>query len=140
MDTFFNSILSFLPGMIPFVIFGIIAGKITNNILHRKGHYSKDWFWFGFLIEVVPGIFLGNFSNPLYIMSCLFLGLIPIIIAALMPKVDLEMREQQRKIGEEALLKNNGWRCKKCGTVNVESARACSCCRTPKPAEDGEAK
>lgn len=114
---FVNFLFGLAFRLVPGAILGVIMGKLTNKVLHYKGYYSEDWFWLGF------------FFSP-----------IPILIAAFKPKVDLETREQQRKIGEEALLKNNGWRCKKCGTVNVESARACSCCRTPKPAEDGEVK
>ncbi len=41
-----------LAGPVFFIIWGCIWGKVTNALIHSKGYYSQNWFWWGFFFSV----------------------------------------------------------------------------------------
>ena len=101
------------------IIGGVIWGIVCNKVLENKG-YSVNWFWWGF-----------------------FFGFLAVIVAATKPQVHYSEMEKYvdtqygsalssvaEEIRAKEYLKEGGWKCNSCGTVNPHYKDRCHCGRT----------
>ena len=101
----------FIGSLIGFIINGVVWGIITQLIISHK-NYDENWFWWGF-----------------------FFGFIAVIVAAVKP---VNRSYYETKIlssvamekHDNDILKNSGWKCKKCGRVNPSYTGTCACGNT----------
>ncbi|MDO5294029.1 MAG: SHOCT domain-containing protein [bacterium] len=97
-----------------YIIFAIVRGCIwgiaTNAVIANK-KYDENWFWWGF-----------------------FFGIIALIVAATKPQNVNTYASQYYGIGttreeirQRDIINNDGWKCKRCGTVNPNYTGSCGC-------------
>lgn len=107
------------------LIYSIIWGIVCKKVIENKG-YSENWFWWGF-----------------------FFGIFAFFVAISKPQRLVETPREEStylsRIAEESsrnrILKEGGWECPSCGTVNVRGLITCNCgTRKPNKYEDIENK
>lgn len=94
----------FFVVFIVFVVQGIFWGTITNNVMRDKGYYD-GWFWRGFFFS--GAAFAAALSKPyknIY-QEDMFLG----------------------KMHGKDILKNGGWECQFCHSLNEGIVSTCGC-------------
>lgn len=101
------------------IIGGVIWGIVCNKVIENKG-YRENWFWWGFFFEFLA-----------------------VIVAATKPQVHYSKMENDvdtqygitlssfaEEIRAKEYLREGGWKCNSCGTVNPHYKDRCHCGRT----------
>lgn len=103
--------------LVTYIVQGIIFGIATNKIIENKG-YSNNWFWWGF-----------------------FFGIIALLVSLSKPINNVEQNKDDfwydtlQSARKNKTLKEGGWECAFCHTVNENYVSICSCGKTKKDTE-----
>lgn len=128
-------------GLIIYVIIIVaiacVFGFATKKIIENKG-YSENWFWWGFffwLIAVLVALSKPDINNR-YNQYNTPNGRPPLSSGAgagnYTSPLSKAAAETQKKQQENVMLRNGGWRCSRCETVNPSTNRVCSKCTLSK--------
>lgn len=93
---------------------GIAFGIAANSIIENKG-YNDNWFWWGF-----------------------FFGFIALLVALSkpeVPKVSYSENLLLKKVENDNILNNGGWKCCYCNSINASYVTSCSCGRNKDESE-----
>lgn len=107
--------------IVGYIVWGIFWGFATDAITSNKG-YEESWFVWGF-----------------------FFGLIAFVIALTKQDrsssgtefyKDTVFSDIAKDYNNERILKENGWKCAKCGIINASYTGSCGCGNTKQENED----
>lgn len=93
---------------------GVAFGIAANSIIQNKG-YNDNWFWWGF-----------------------FFGFIALLVALSKPEVTYVSYSENlllRKVENENILNNGGWKCCFCNSINASYVTSCACGRSKDESE-----
>lgn len=101
--------------ILKFIIWGTIWGVVCNKVIKNKG-YDENWFWWGFFFNIIAVIIA--FSKP------------QVQNNSMNSQYDTVLSSVAEEIRVKEYLKDGGWRCIKCNTVNPHYKDRCSCGQT----------